>query len=132
LKVVIMDDEELPLANMPYVLEIDGQSFTGDTDGQGTVQHKIPPNARKGLLTVGQDENRREYFLNLGHIDPVESVTGLQARLRNLGFYDGEVDGDFNAETLASVLIFQEQYMLQATGENDEATQAKLKQVYGC
>lgn len=131
-RIVITDEDDRPLANQPYTLEIDKQEFAGQTDGSGAIQHAIPPNARKGRLVVGEGEDKREFFVGLGHVDPVEEISGVHARLFNLGYYHGPLNGPLTAQTTTALLLFQDKYQLSATGENDAATQAKLKELFGC
>lgn len=45
-----------------------------------------------------------------------ETVKELQARLKQLGFYSGEVDGQFGAGTRSAVVLFQQQHYLEADG----------------
>lgn len=118
-----------PRANLRYVLIIDGQSFSGATNGEGRLEHVIPPGARSGKLVLGQ--GKEEYRLNLGHLDPVEKLTGLQARLNNLGYQCGEVDGVFGPRTQAALRQFQEENSSPATGEPDAATRRKLVEAHG-
>jgi N-acetylmuramoyl-L-alanine amidase len=132
LNVVVVDDEDKPIAHQPYTLAIDGFLFRGVTDGDGAVHHPIPPNAVKGVLRLGSGADQREYFLNLGHLDPIETISGMQGRLRNLGLYAGSIDGDCNAETVSALLLFQEKYRLSASGKYDDTTQSKLREVSGC
>ena len=133
LRIVLTDENDQPIANEPYVLEIDQKlRLEGDTDGSGTIEEAIPPNAWKGHLVVGKDDDQREYFISLGRIDPVEKTSGAQGRLLNLGYYDGPVDGQLNAQTTTALLLFQDKYQLSPSGENDTATQAKLKELFGC
>jgi len=119
-----------PRANEPYTLEIDGNLFSGRTDKEGRISHPIPPNAKKGKVLLG--EHKEEYILELGHLDPIEEVSGVQARLNNLGFDCGKIDGKLGPKTEASLKEFQKQYGLVVTGKMDEQTINKLKQVYGC
>lgn len=55
-----------------------------------------------------------------------EQVRDLQRRLKELKFYDGQVDGDFGAATETSVKAFQKQYKLTADGVVGEGTLTKL------
>ena len=45
-----------------------------------------------------------------------EDVKRLQERLKEFGFYDGEISGDFDEKTLASVKNFQEKEGLADDG----------------
>ncbi len=123
-------DEDKPRANEAYVLEIDGQLFSGTTDKNGQIHHSIPPTARKGKLMVGQYQE--EYELDLGGVDPIDETRGVQARLKNLGFDCGPVDGVMSEKTQEALKAFQAQYGLAVTGEGDQLTKDKLKQVHGC
>jgi len=118
-----------PRANESYTLEIGGRLLTGTTDGDGKIDIEIPPDAKVGHLTVG--EKHDEYVLHLGHLDPVDTVGGAQGRLKSLGYYAGPVDGTLSAETRAAIVAFQSRNDLTVTGEMDQATCDKLKQLHG-
>ena len=45
-----------------------------------------------------------------------DAVKNLQSRLRNLGYYSAEIDGQFGASTLEAVLLFQTQNGIQTDG----------------
>ncbi len=51
-----------------------------------------------------------------------EEVQKLQSRLKELGFYEGEVDGQFGNGTKAAVILFQTQHNLMADGIVGPAT----------
>lgn len=72
------------------------------------------------------------YTLLLGHLDPVEEITGVQARLKSLGFDCGAVDGVCGPRTEAALKSFQSRYGLPADGQPDRLTQLKLEELYGC
>lgn len=55
-----------------------------------------------------------------------DEVRRLQQRLKELGFYTGEVDGQFGPGTQASVILFQEQHGLTADGIAGEGTRTRL------
>ena len=55
-----------------------------------------------------------------------EAVTNLQSRLKNLGYYEGEIDGQFGAGTRDAVAAFQRQNGLDADGIAGEETREKL------
>ena len=131
LRIVLTDEDDKPIAGEAYVLEIDSQTrLEGQTDSNGAIKETIPPDAVKGRLLVGNGDAQREYFIGLGCIDPVEKLSGAQGRLLNLGYYEGVVDGIPGPLTTTALLLFQEKYNLPPTGENDKATQAKLKELF--
>lgn len=115
-----------PLANLPYVLEYGGQKVTGTTDDRGQVEVFIPPDTPSATLRVGEGDDERIYDLAPRTLDPKKEVTGIQARLANLGYYDGAVSGDLDAETTAAIERFQRDHDLEPTGQADDATVSAL------
>jgi N-acetylmuramoyl-L-alanine amidase len=89
----------------------------------------IPPDAREGWITFVESGDM--YELELGHLDPVNEIAGVQGRLRNLGFYAGSVDGRPGKELSDAVLRFQEDAGLPPTGTLSEAGRRKLQEVHG-
>ena len=132
LRLCLLEDDE-PRANEPYILKVDAELFSGTTDAQGKIKHSIPPSARQGKLIVEHpdEEHREEYTLDLGGLDPISELTGVQARLNNLSFDCGEVDGKMGPRTRAALKRFQEKHDLPATGQLDEETREKLRKVHG-
>jgi len=118
-----------PRANESYVLQVDGNFLTGTTDADGKLEQSIPPNARKGKLFVGK--KREEYPLNLGHMDPLDELAGVQKRLNNLGFHCGPANGVWGPQTTDALKAFQRKQNLTESGEADEATKNKLIEIYG-
>ncbi len=127
------DVDGKPRKGVPYSLEIDGQKDEGKTGAEGEVKRQISPDARAGTLTLnpGKGADEEVYELDLGHLDPVDETSGLQARLDHLGFYSGKVDGDRGDLTRAALEEYQAAFDLPATGELDDATKAHLEQEYG-
>ena len=127
----LLDDGE-PRANVPYTLEIDGEQRQGTTDADGRIDERIPGNAQRGRLLVGADEeDQEEYTLNLGELDPISSITGVQARLNHLGFGVGEVDGELGEQTREALIDFQKARGLTETGEPDDETRQRLEHDHG-
>lgn len=120
-----------PRANEPYTLEIDGVEFSGTLDAEGKLERVIPGDAKQGKLIVGEGADAKEYTLKLGGLDPVESLSGLQARLTNLGFAAGKVTGEMNEQTQSAIRKFQARHELPETGEADEATRTKVREIHG-
>jgi hypothetical protein len=131
LSIVLKDEEGQPRAGLDYVLEIDGELLRGKTDGAGRLRHPIPPNAQRGKITVTTRDRKEEYLLQLGHLDPVTKISGVQARLSNLGFPCGPANGTLSEATRRALAEFQAKHQLKQSGEPDQATRDRLKQEHG-
>jgi hypothetical protein len=128
LRLQILENDEVQ-SNVAYTLVVDGTTFTGTTDGEGKLEHPIPFGAKSARLIAGPQN--REYVLGLGELDPITEVTGIQGRLRNLDYYDEDVDGELNDATKLALEMFQSSESLTVTGEPDTATRERLLRVHG-
>jgi N-acetylmuramoyl-L-alanine amidase len=120
-----------PLVGEGCTLTLDGADTQVETDVDGLVELVIPPATRSATLVAGE----QRYDLVVGGLDPVDSPTGLQARLYNLG-YDvgvevetGKVDVD---ELRFAIQLFQSEHDLPVTGEADDKTRLAIGQLAGC
>jgi hypothetical protein len=67
-----------------------------------------------------------------GNLPPIHWLTGVQARLKLLGFYSGEAHGKHDEASKAAVIAFQKKHPpLRVDGIPGPKTQEKLKQVFG-
>lgn len=135
LRLVVKDAEEHSFSGKRYKLEVEGKVYEGSTGDDGLIEHEIPANAERGELTVWLEETSAEEFtwpLKIGHLDPIGTITGVQARLDNLGFICGPVDGINGPQTQTAIRAFQEKCGLRVDGILGPQTQAKLQEVYGC
>jgi N-acetylmuramoyl-L-alanine amidase len=130
-RIRILDDEQKPMANVPYKLEIDGMLVSGNLDSNGIFEKTIPPDAKRGRLIVGMPPEAITYELKLGHLDPVESLAGIQERLADLGYLSGPPVEEMNDELRAALKAFQAKEGLPEDGEPNQQTRDKLSQVYG-
>ena len=117
-----------PRKNEKYVLQIDGQIINGTLDGDGKLEQFIPPNARGGqiLLSGGKES----IPVQIGYLNPVTELSGVQQRLNNLGFFCGNESGDADDKTKAALETFQRRNGLPVTGDADGATKAKLQELH--
>jgi hypothetical protein len=117
-----------PRANVSYILEIDnGEKIEGKTDGDGRIEHFIPNDASRGSLII--EGGKEIYPLRLGQLDPLDLISGVQQRLKNLGYNCGGEHGELGEKTKDALKKFQAENGLQETGEPDAATKAKLKEL---
>lgn len=127
LRVVMLDSNGKPRKALPYTIMIKGgRTKSGTTGEDGVIEAAILANARDGELVVHGENGDEHYGLDLGAIDPPSTVTGAQARLNNLGFFCGEVDGEWGPLTEGAIRKFQESQALQSTGKLDDSTRDAL------
>jgi hypothetical protein len=103
----------------------------GYTDLEGLLSEQIGVDVTEVKLEVwpGEDEEMEPYCwdLKLGDLDPPTEDSGLQDRLRNLGYDLGDEDGTIGELTEAAILDFQRVRGLPLTGELDAATRKALE-----
>jgi N-acetylmuramoyl-L-alanine amidase len=121
-----------PMASTDCMLTVEGSTFELVTDGDGYLDQEIPASAERATLTVGE----LELDLRIGHLDPVDAMTGLQARLNNLGYYTGEFpeSGDeLDEELLAfAIELFQWDNDFLVDGMKTADLLDKLRSSFGC
>lgn len=121
-------DKEEPRANQEYRLKVGDRTYRGQTDQDGKLEEWVSATAREGTLIVGPDNFTIE--LRFGHLDPINELSGVQKRLINLGFDCGKVDGQLGPRTEAMLMMFQERFDLEATGQPDQATVDQLEALH--
>ncbi|HEY4329743.1 MAG TPA: peptidoglycan-binding protein [Phycisphaerae bacterium] len=119
--------KETKLTGEDFALHIAGKNVNGSTDGDGGVRKPLDPTAGGGSIRI----RGRSIPFSLGALDPHDSITGLQARLNQAGYNAGAVDGDLGPRTQAALKKFQKDQGLTESGNADQATFDKLKQIYG-
>lgn len=135
LRLVLEDAYEKPIAGQQCALLVGDQSFQVSTDTNGKLEADIPLGAGDGVLAIRGDETPFANFpviLKIGDLDPVTEQTGQTARLNNLGYFPGPLDGSDAAAFESAVEEFQCDHHLKVTGECDSSTQDKLQKVHGC
>jgi N-acetylmuramoyl-L-alanine amidase len=130
----LLEGDLTPLQGKKYRLEVDGKVKEGTIPGDGLLEQEISADCGEGKLTVWMDNDQTKtgvlWDLKLGHLDPVEENTGVQARLKNLGFDPGPIDGIVGPLTSGALKAFQSKFGLTVTGRADDATKNKLRQVH--
>ncbi len=121
-----------PRSNVPYIAEFDGFMIKGTTDDEGMVEINIKPHWEKGRLIL-EPGTIRELILsiNLGHLDPITELSGVKQRLINLGFDCGDTSAEETPRLEEALRAFQKKYGLPISGQADQQTRDKLKEVHG-
>jgi N-acetylmuramoyl-L-alanine amidase len=144
LRMQLLDANHKPRANLAYIIVIDGNSRRGKTNGNGELTESIPPNAKTGKLTftptaaldktgkpVPGTPKKQVMVLQLGNLNPLSEVSGLKARLANLGLYKGPIDENLDDATKQAIRAFQTKKSLPVTGVADDATKTLLQKIHG-
>ena len=136
LRLCLKDDLHQPYQNKRYHLRVGGHHYHGSTNESGMLEQRIPANATEGEVTIfTTDDDPSDlgytFTLNLGHLDPVDETSGVDARLTNLGFAP-EVENHqlSNEERVQALKAFQDRFGLEVTGQADEATRQKLRELH--
>ena len=131
------------LRNEPYVVEGLAAEYSSKSKDDGVVSFSVPIEVTQVHLLLF-DRTLRIPIL-VGHLDPVETLSGQRARLENLGFHaalttlaadeaheSGDAAGPGEAEAVARGLsAFQFAKQLPVTGLPDKATLAALLAAHG-
>jgi N-acetylmuramoyl-L-alanine amidase len=134
LHLALRDFDNQPLANTPCELRITGGPTAQlTTDGDGHIKTPIPITAKEATLVFKDPLVPFDLSvpIKIGHLDPVDAISGQKARLSNLGYITRpleEVDDTVFARTVQE---FQCDLGLKVTGICDAATQSKLKDLHG-
>ncbi|MGH9663713.1 MAG: PGRP and LysM peptidoglycan-binding domain-containing protein, partial [Bryobacteraceae bacterium] len=136
LRIIVQDIDGAPITSKKFKLTIEDAIHEGQIPDDGLIDKPIRPDDQNAELLVWLDDTDPQspdtWQLKLGHLDPIETLSGVQARLNNLGYAAGPVDGIDGPHTQAAVKSFQTDQKLTIDGIAGPQTQAALKQVYGC
>ena len=127
-------DAENPRANEPYVIHGMGEPEEGTTDGDGTVELRVPVHIRE--ISVTFPNASITYPVHIGDMDPIDERTGARKRLQHLGYgrypgaHENMTDDDLEAADRLAILAFQQDQGLEANGTMDDATRAALAKAH--
>ena len=134
-QVMLLDGEDKPRKNLEYIIQAEDRFYKGKTDSEGkTEQHLIPSFVEKVVLTIkskNKDEIEEEYVFNIGHLDPVDTIQGIQQRLNHLGYNCGDSDGDCGEFTSLALSRFQADNDIEPDGNISDETKNKLTELVG-
>jgi hypothetical protein len=143
LRIILKDAEGKPYQNAAYLLKLryrqKERDFRGTTNAEGLLKQEIPADAQCAYLAL--DALGLFYELRIGHLDPVREdkegkavITGVKARLANLGFDCGSVDSELDPQTREAIKEFQRRFLEQSepTGELDGRTLNALQKEHCC
>lgn len=128
LRVRFLDHLGAPRA-ASYVLVLAGRRESGTLD-DGWVDHPVMPDVKGAVIELRWQEDGQEqleeHAIALGHLDPLDTTTGVKARLFNLGYYHGAIDDEAGETLELAVVEFQLDHDLDPLGVVDDATRQAL------
>jgi hypothetical protein len=110
-----------------------GHAFEGELAEDGTMEVELPPdttNVSVELFRVDGDDPFVTYQFDVGHLDPISEIAGIQTRLANLGYYDGEIDGEIGDVTKGAIVRFRREYGLPLSEQVDDDLRNALAWVH--
>lgn len=128
LRLVLKNADRIAIANTDCQLSIGFKTYNLTTDNEGKVEHTILTNAKKGELIIGD----MVVPIMIGKLDPIEKLSGWQARLNNLGYNAGSLEFTNEEQIKSAVEEFQCDHGLAVDGNCGPKTQQKIVEVHGC
>ncbi len=138
LRIALEDVDGNRLGGCPYTLTIGEDVYTGTLPANGLLEKRIAIDEDTGTLEVTARGKHYQWPLGIAWLNPPsdtpdEGITGIQARLRNLGFDPGPIDGIIGPKTRQAIRAFQAKHPpLAVDGICGPKTRAKLIERHGC
>lgn len=128
LQVQLRKTDGTPMARVECVLHMGEEAIPVTSDSNGIVRHDaLPLELEYVELEIGEQRLK----LAIGHLDPCETLSGVQGRLRNLGYYFGHAHGVLDDATQAAIDRFKGEHGLPEGPEITPEFTDALRQEYG-
>jgi hypothetical protein len=128
----LLSEDGTPMAKTPWKLTVSGVVTEGTTGDDGIVGARMVSSAESASLEL----EGSTIALTIARMPTIQTVKGVQLRLRNLGYFRDEPDGIVNEPTTAAVKRFQSDraragISLSVSGEIDDPTRTELRAYHG-
>ena len=137
LKLALLGKDRKPMGEVEYKISLGkgntGKVIEGKTDSNGNIDELVDRNIQVAQVEVfnqGKDSPPITISVNLHKLDPITTETGVQSRLKNLGYYHGKIDGQIGDMSKASFEEFQSSNDLVVDGWLHKKSLKKLQEVY--
>jgi len=129
-------DDGDDVAGKRVVLNIGSQTIDTVLQSDGLIEVELNNNdALTGTIDLylneGETTPTKSFNVQIGNLDPIDTLSGVQGRCNMLGFNCGTVDGVMGKKTRIGVKEFQYEHNLDIDGIPGPKTKAKLQQVFG-
>lgn len=137
LRLAMKDSDGQNVSGIRATLVTSGQSLEAIVSEEGILEIDLTDtDEQEGELQVFTTEASADpshrFQLQFAHLDPIDTISGIQSRCNNLGFDCGTVDGLLGENTHRGVRAFQSAQGLTDDGKPGPKTQASLQKAYGC
>ncbi|MCK5791810.1 MAG: peptidoglycan-binding protein [Ketobacter sp.] len=126
-----------PMPNVAVDFQLDGRSQTRVSNHSGEIQIVVKKtDIEEFPLNVYADpaaeQPSHRFIVKPGFLDPVDTVSGIQARLNSLGHDCGVADGIYGNKTKAGIESFEQANDLPVTGQISASLYGAVEREYGC
>jgi N-acetylmuramoyl-L-alanine amidase len=124
IRIVLLNAYGKPYAGSRYTLTAGSTELNGTTTSAGLIEGEIPAEEQCGQLRAwltDDDEDPDPHIdrsLDIGHLDPIDMISGVQARLTNLGYFC-DVTGESDDATLIAAHRFRARNGLLRDDDDD-------------
>ena len=130
LRLHLLSTKDTVHAGVKYTLRLGDAELVGSTDNNGYLDQDIPATATHAKLVLHLKLGDEELELLMGALDPLETISGIQGRLSHLGYNISDISGTITEETHDAIYDFQEDNELEVSGNIDEPTLQRLRQLH--
>ncbi|RLT96862.1 peptidoglycan-binding protein [Ketobacter sp.] len=133
----LLDESGRPKSKVPAELSINGNKKPVVSGTDGTLKLEVDdPNVKVMHLDVFADPDMTEpshrFELQLAHLDPADTLAGLQARLNSLGHDCGVVDGIYGRRTKEGIMSYQAACNMTVDGQPSPDIYHAAQKDFGC
>jgi hypothetical protein len=119
------------LSGKRYRLRAGRDTFEGTTGGDAVLMHPLATDVQRVFLEVWLEEQRKHLFvLDVGQLEPLESLVGVKGRLKNLGYECGRIDAPADEKLAAALRAFQQRAGLPPSGQLDDETRRAIDRAH--
>ncbi|HEY5285025.1 MAG TPA: peptidoglycan-binding domain-containing protein [Polyangia bacterium] len=127
---VVLAHAGKPRAKEDCIVKVPGLDDTpATTKEDGRLEFDLPAEAEHATVCMKSDGLSFEF--DLGHIDPILTISGVQGRLLALGYGCGEDNGVLGMATRQAICRFRKDNALSPGAELNDEVRAKLEEVFG-
>jgi hypothetical protein len=132
LRIKLEEMAGVPIADMPATLVVSSdEKYETTSDKDGVLKFELPLQTKRALLQTGGIMRQ----IRIGDLNPLQDapdggVSGVQARLKNLGFFSGVINGRLGPETEAAMAAFRGS-LPEDPGEDFDDLMKALEKAHG-